>query len=176
MCKLWACIKILIDPISITCWINLWQKYKPVLRFLIDPIWELENSPNLWQNYEPVSRFLIDPIAVTIWINLGATNFTKFMSKIWACIRIFNTFWINLGARKVTKFMAKIWACIKILIDPIAITCWNNLGATKFTKFMAKIWACIKILVDPIAITSWINLGARKSPNLWQKYEPVSRF
>ena len=105
------------------------------------------------------------------------------MAKIWACIKILIdpidiTCWINLGARKVTKFMAKIWACIKILIDPIAITCWINLGARKVTKFMAKIWACIKIFNWPksyyLLIESVWEL--EKSPNLWQKYEPVLRF
>ena len=50
---------------------NLWKKYEPVSRFVINSYYMLqstlglENSPNLWQKYEPVSRFVIDQIAMT---------------------------------------------------------------------------------------------------------------
>ena len=50
---------------------NLWKKYEPVSRFVINSYYMLqstlglENSPNLWQKYEPVSRFLTDLTSIT---------------------------------------------------------------------------------------------------------------
>ena len=61
-----ALSRFLIDPIAITCWINLGARF--VTKFIA--------------NYEPVSTFLIDPIAITCWINLGARFVTKFIAKV----------------------------------------------------------------------------------------------
>ena len=53
----WACIRFSIDPIAITCWINLGV------------------ASNFCANIACI-RFSIDPIAIKCWINLGvASNF-----------------------------------------------------------------------------------------------------
>jgi hypothetical protein len=74
--------------------VRLGQIYEPVLRFLIDPIYNtymlqpnlgLENLQIFVQIYEPVLRFLIDPISITYMLqpNLGLESIQilcKYMS------------------------------------------------------------------------------------------------
>ena len=69
----------------------------------------LENSPKNVQKYKPVLRFLIDPIPVTlrhllfrclilhVAIKVIARKFAKKCAKIWACNRIIN--WSNIYHR-----------------------------------------------------------------------------
>ena len=174
MANIWACIRFLIGPISIT--------------YMLQPILGLENCfkfygrnmslykisnwhniyylhvaanfragkllQNLWQIFESVSRFLIVPISITYMLQptLGLENCFKIYGKNMSLYNISN--WPNIYYLHVAaNFMAgKLLQNLWQIYESVSIF----LTVPIYYLHVAAIFRARKLL-----------------QNLWQKYEPV---